>query len=75
MDVAGWVWTLTLVAMGGLLLVDLAIVARRPHEPSMRESTVWVSFYVGLATAFAVGLWYFSGGETAGRFAPGWLTE
>jgi tellurite resistance protein TerC len=75
MDVAGWVWTLTLVGMGGLLLVDLAIVARRPHEPSLRESAIWVTFYVGLAIAFGIGLWYFAGPGIAGRFAAGWLTE
>jgi hypothetical protein len=31
---------------------DLAIVARRPHEPSVKEASLWVSFYVALALIF-----------------------
>ena len=49
MDIAGWVWVATLVGLSTLLLFDLVIIGRRPHEPSMRESTAWVVFYVGLA--------------------------
>ena len=33
---------------------DLAIVARRPHEPSVKEATLWVSFYVTLALLFGL---------------------
>jgi tellurite resistance protein TerC len=75
MDVAGWVWAATLLGLTGLLLVDLLIIGRRPHEPSVRESTLWVCFYVGLAVLFGVGLWFTSGPAYAGQFAAGWLTE
>ena len=47
MNVSAWVWTVTLVALVAVLAVDLLIVGRRPHEPSMRESGTWVGFYVG----------------------------
>ena len=40
-----------------MLLADLLIVGRRPHEPSMRESSLWVAFYVGLALLFGAGVW------------------
>jgi len=49
LNVSVWVWIATLVALIALLAVDLLIVGRRPHEPSMREATTWVGFYVGLA--------------------------
>ena len=75
MDVAGWVWAATLVGMTGLLTVDLLIIGRRPHEPSVRESTIWVCFYVALALLFGVGIWVTSGPRYAGQFAAGWLTE
>jgi tellurite resistance protein TerC len=75
MDVPGWVWTATLVGMTAILIADLLIVARRPHEPSLREAALWVTLYVSLAAVFGVGVWYFAGGEQAGRFAAGWLTE
>jgi tellurite resistance protein TerC len=75
MDVAGSVWTITLVGLGALLLFDLAIIGRRPHEPSMRECVLWVIFYVALAGAFGLGLWAAKGAEYAGQFFAGWVTE
>jgi tellurite resistance protein TerC len=75
MDVANWVWGATLVGLVGLLLIDLAIVGRRPHEPSVRESSLWVAFYVGLAVLFGLGIWATDGGRYAGEFFAGWLTE
>ncbi|MEV4844880.1 TerC family protein [Micromonospora matsumotoense] len=75
MNVSGMVWAGTLVALTAVLLVDLFIIGRRPHEPSVRESSLWVSFYVGLALLFGVGLWITAGGDVAGQFYTGWLTE
>ena len=46
------VWAVTLIAMIAVLLADLFIIGRRPHEPSVRESSLWVGFYVGLALIF-----------------------
>ncbi|HYN93691.1 MAG TPA: TerC family protein [Pilimelia sp.] len=75
MNVPTWVWTVTLVALTALLLADLLVVARRPHEPSVRESSLWVTFYVALAMLFGVGIWVTAGGTAAGEFYTGWLTE
>nr|WP_244615699.1 TerC family protein [Stackebrandtia albiflava] len=58
-----------------LLAVDLIIVGRRPHEPSTKESSLWVVFYVSLAVLFGAGVWLTSGGEFAGQFYAGWITE
>src|SRR5919112_1383008 len=58
-----------------MLAVDLLIVGRRPHEPSMREAGTWVGFYVGLALLFGLGVWITSGPTYAGEFYTGWLTE
>jgi tellurite resistance protein TerC len=69
------VWLATLVALTALLLADLVIIGRRPHEPSLRESTLWVVFYVALAGLFGGGVWLTSGGTFAGQFYAGWLTE
>src|SRR5690606_2034695 len=48
---------------------------RRPHIPSTKESTAWVSFYVGLALVFGVIMYFVAGLELAGQFVAGWLTE
>ncbi|MFI1987959.1 TerC family protein [Actinoplanes sp. NPDC020271] len=75
MNVSAWVWLATLVALVAVLAVDLLIIGRRPHEPTMKEAGGWVAFYVGLALLFGVGVWAVAGGRSAGEFYTGWLTE
>jgi tellurite resistance protein TerC len=70
-----WLQITSFAVLGALLLVDLAVVARRPHTPSLRESSLWVAFYVTLAVVFAVVLAAVSGPAVAGSFVAGWLTE
>jgi tellurite resistance protein TerC len=75
LNVSAWVWITTLVALVAVLAIDLLIVGRRPHEPTMRESGAWVAFYIALALLFGLGVWLVSGGRAAGEFYTGWLTE
>ncbi|MBT8227346.1 MAG: TerC family protein [Dactylosporangium sp.] len=75
MNVPGWVWLGTLVVLGLIMVFDLIVIGRRPHEPSMRESTMWVLLYVSLAVLFGAAVWITTGGEHAGQFYAGWLTE
>src|SRR3954469_19823097 len=70
-----WFEIATFVGLTVLLLADLAIVARRPHEPPAKEASLWVSFYVGLALLFGVVLMGITGAEFATEFYAGWLTE
>ncbi|WP_433377731.1 TerC family protein [Actinoplanes sp. CA-142083] len=72
---SAWVWIVTLIALVAVLAVDLLIIGRRPHEPSMKESGGWVALYVGLAVLFGIGVWVTAGGTAAGEFYTGWLTE
>jgi len=65
----------SLVVLTLILVADLLIVFKRPHVPSIREATLWVVFYVGLALVFALLMLIFGGGEHAGQFLAGWLTE
>ncbi len=58
-----------------ILVADLLIVYRRPHVPSVRESSLWVAFYVGLALIFALLMLVLGDAEHAGQFLAGWLTE
>ncbi|RZU53044.1 tellurite resistance protein TerC [Krasilnikovia cinnamomea] len=75
MNVSAWAWIVTLVALAAVLAVDLLIVGRRPHEPSMREAGGWVTLYIGLALLFGLGVWAWFGARYAGEFYTGWLTE
>lgn len=70
-----WFEVGTFVVLGALLLADLLIVTRRPHAPSMKEASLWVGFYVGLAVIFGFILLPVAGGQASGEFFAGWLTE
>jgi tellurite resistance protein TerC len=73
--VADYVWYITVGVLLALLTFDVFIIGRRPHEPTTRESAIAIAFYVGLAVVFGLGVWVFSGGQYAGEFFAGWLTE
>jgi len=75
MNVSTLEWTVTLVGLVALLLADLVIIGRRPHEPSMKESALWVTFYVGLAVVFGAWIYASHGARYGGEFFAGWLTE
>lgn len=64
-----------MVVLVMILVVDLLLIIKRPHIPSMREASLWVGFYVLLALAFA-GLMFLLGDAQHGtEFIAGWLTE
>jgi len=69
------VWIISLGLAGALLVVDVAVVGRRPHVPSTGESLRHLALYVGLAILFGLGVWAASGAQYAGEFYAGWLTE
>ena len=75
MNVSGLEWGITLAVTLAILLVDILVFARRPHEPSRRECVVALSFYVGLALIFGLWVWQFHGGRYGLEFFAGWLTE
>jgi len=75
MHVSALVWAITLVALVVIFAVDLLIVGRRPREPSMRETAIWIGAYVALAILFGVVLFAAYGPRYGGEFFAGWLTE
>lgn len=43
MNVPTWLWLATVALLVGLLAVDVFIIGRRPHEPTMREFVIATS--------------------------------
>lgn len=70
-----WFEVGALIVMSVIILADLVIAYRRPHIPTVRESALWVGFYVTLALVFAGLLVWVGDVEQAGQFVAGWLTE
>ncbi|CAN5355213.1 TerC family protein [soil metagenome] len=75
MDVPQWLWITSLTVVCVILLFDLVVLGRRPHEPSKRETGTALTVYITLAITFGIGVWVFSGPRYAGEFYAGWLTE
>jgi tellurite resistance protein TerC len=74
-DVATWVWWTTIIVTVSVLLFDVVVIGRRPHEPSTKEVSIALGGYIGLAVAFGVGVWMVAGHRYGTEFFAGWLTE
>ncbi|MDT5011565.1 MAG: tellurite resistance protein TerC [Mycobacterium sp.] len=75
MNVTALEWIVTLGVTIAVLVFDVVVVARRPHEPSTRECAIYLAVYIGLAIAFGVWVWSYHGGQFGLEFFAGWLTE
>ncbi|MDP9319036.1 MAG: TerC family protein [Actinomycetota bacterium] len=75
MDVATWVWWTTIVVTVSILLFDVVVLGRWPHEPSTREVAIALAVYVGAAVVFGLGVLGFAGVQSGTEFFAGWLTE
>jgi len=75
MDVSPLVWWLTIGITSAVLLFDVVVIGRRPHEPSRREVSIALGVFVGMAVAFGIGIWFFAGHRYGTEFFAGWLTE
>jgi len=75
MDVSPLTWWLTIGITTAVLLVDVVVIGRRPHEPSRKEVTIALAVFVGMALLFGAGIWLFAGHQYGTEFYAGWLTE
>jgi tellurite resistance protein TerC len=75
LDVHLYTWAITVVVMVTILVIDVLVIGRRPHEPSMREAGSFIGIFIGLAVIFGLGVWWIAGPRYAGEFYAGWLTE
>ncbi len=75
MNVSQLEWIITLGVTIAVLLFDVVVIGRRPHEPSKRETGTYLTVYIGLAVAFGLWVWFFHGSQFGVEFFAGWLTE
>jgi len=74
------VWAVTTVILVSVLALDIFVIARRPHEPTMAEVGRHLALFVGLAVLFGLGLAVFAephalSPNPSAEFFAGWLTE
>ncbi|MFI1729679.1 TerC family protein [Streptomyces acidicola] len=74
MNVSTTLWVLTIVGLAALIAVDF-FIGRKPHDVSIKEAGIWTVVWIVLAALFGLGLLVFSGGQPAGEFFAGFITE
>ena len=74
-DVAVWVWGVTVAGILAMLVVDYVGHVRSPHEPTLRESAWWSAGYVGVALLFGVVVWIVWGSTYGAEYFAGYVTE
>jgi TerC family integral membrane protein len=75
MDVPGYVWLLTVIGIAALLLFDFFFHVRKAHTPTLKESAVWSSLYVGIAILFGFGVLIIGGQSMGAEYFAGYVTE
>ena len=75
MEISTLEWAITIGATCAVLLFDVIVIARDPHEPTFRECAVALSIYIGAAVLFGAWIWYSHGHDMGIQFYTGWLTE
>lgn len=75
MNVSTLEWSITVGVTVAIILFDVFVVARKPHEPSVKECATYLSIYVGLAIAFGIWTFQYHGSQYGVEFFAGWLTE
>jgi tellurite resistance protein TerC len=75
MEVSGWVWIVSIAIIGLVVIGDLIVQIRRPHEPTFKESAIQYSVYFGLALIFTLIVTEVWGSRYGGEYLAGYITE
>ncbi len=58
-----------------MLIIDLRVFNRHPHEISIKESLVWTGIWIAQAVVFGIGIYYFMGPQPSLDYFTGYLIE
>ena len=75
MVVDPWVWYLSVGIISLVILVDLIVQIKKPHEPTFKESAIQSTIYVGLALMFTFLVTEVWGSQFGGEYLAGFITE
>ncbi|MFL0712179.1 MAG: TerC family protein [Microcella pacifica] len=73
--IPAWFEIASFIVLSVILIADLALIIKRPHVPTPKESGLWTAFYVGLALLFGFLLFLVSGADAGSEFIAGFFTE
>jgi tellurite resistance protein TerC len=75
LEISSLEWAITIGVTCAVLLFDVIVIARDPHEPTFRECVIALSIYIGAAVVFGAWIWVSQGHDYGIEFYTGWLTE
>jgi tellurite resistance protein TerC len=70
-----WFWVIFIAFVLAMLALDLGVFHRKVHIVRPKEASIWVAVWVGLALAFAAGLFVIYGHHVALTFLTGYVIE
>ncbi|MBI4055212.1 MAG: TerC family protein [Elusimicrobia bacterium] len=70
-----WMWLAFFSLVSLVLYVDLEILNRKSHAPSLREASAWCAAWVSLALLFGVGIYIHLGTRKFFEFLTGYVIE
>ena len=68
-------WIAFNVFVALMLVLDLGVVHRNSRVMSMKEAFAWSAFWISLAAAFALFVYFWHGGRSALEFVTGYVIE
>jgi tellurite resistance protein TerC len=74
-DVPVWAWPALVGTIAALLVADLLLVHRNPHEIGYREAAVESGVWIAIGLSFGVVVALAFGGDAAGEYFTGYLIE
>jgi tellurite resistance protein TerC len=74
-DVPFWVWMALVAAITIMLVADLLLVHRTPHEISIKEAGIESAVWISIGLAFTGVMFWWQGGQAAGEYLAGYLIE
>ncbi|MFP4552261.1 MAG: TerC family protein [Actinomycetota bacterium] len=74
-DVPLWIWGVLVAAISVMLIVDLLLVHRTPHEISIKEAGIESAVWISIGLAFTGVMYWWQGGQASGEYLAGYLIE
>ncbi len=75
LDVPGWAWPATIAVIVALLLIDILILNRTSHAPTLRRAVAETIAWVSVGVTFGVVVIVSFGGPAGGEWFSGYLIE
>jgi tellurite resistance protein TerC len=68
-------WALIIGIILALLALDLMTFSRKPHDVGFAEAALWSTFYIAVAVAFGVWVWWDAGSVYGTEYFAAYLVE